>query len=106
MSENPIDDRGTEIFTKVYSREPPIVLPRLAGSPLLESSDEEWNMDSEGDSDEAGSTLRSRIHSMSISKTPALSESPPSLQSTSKSTGPHSGEYLGSAPLQLLINLA
>ncbi|RPB02512.1 hypothetical protein L873DRAFT_1673364, partial [Choiromyces venosus 120613-1] len=83
LSKNRIEDRGIEIFAKVYSRELPLVLPRLSRSTLLESSDEEWDVNAESDQDELDPPLYSQVKPTQLSKTPTAS--PSSFLSNSKS---------------------
>lgn len=83
LSENPLGDKAMEVLLSVYVRESPILLPRAVKPVLAESSDEEYYLDFEADSDtdtifSSGPQL---LHSYPSHEN--LSESPPSPHSTS-----------------------
>ncbi|KAI5841549.1 hypothetical protein DFP73DRAFT_633327 [Morchella snyderi] len=83
LSENPLGDKGMEIFLSVYVRESPILLPRAVKPVLAESSDEEYYPDFEADSDTDTifSSEPQPLHSYLSHEN--FSESPPSPHSTS-----------------------
>lgn len=94
ISENPLGDRGIEVFLSVYARESLVALPRSVESVVTESSDEEYDTEFEGDSDYTDTMLSSRFQPMGLSGHRDLSESPPSLQSTpTKSTKSYGGMW-------------
>ena len=93
MSNNTIEDRGIEIFAKVYSRELPLVLPRSSRPTLLESSDEEWGVSSESDQDDLDPPPSyPQVKPTQFPKIPATSGSPSSLLSNPKSNVSCGGE--------------
>jgi len=62
ISENPIGDKGYETFLRVYSREPPVHLPR---TPKLDSSEDGYDTDEVDDDSDDMETFNVRPRRLS-----------------------------------------
>lgn len=106
LSQNPLGDRGMEVFLSVYVRESPILLPRPVKPALVESSDDEYDPEFEADSD-TDTVCSSEIQQNGHLVHEAFSESPPnSASSVPRSNKPYAENFLHDRPTPIGLSLA
>ncbi|KAA8911053.1 hypothetical protein FN846DRAFT_904642 [Sphaerosporella brunnea] len=79
ISENPIGDRGFEILLKVYSREPPVYLPKAFRPSKADLSDDDYPTDGLSDDSDGMEELYHQARNMALTskESPSAARTPP-----------------------------